>query len=141
MSGIDWQAIYDRYEPLLARIATRSELSDLVWEIQGELGTSHAYEIGPDYGKPPAYPVGLLGADLELDRRAGRWRITHIVRADHWDPAQRSPLEAPGVEAREGDTIIAVNGRVADTENSPASLRFPWPRGGSDRLPAWRATK
>jgi tricorn protease len=122
MSGVDWELVHDRYLPLLEEVASRAELTDVIWELQGELGTSHAYEIGADYGKPPAYPIGLLGADLELDRRSGRWRITHIVRADHWDPMQRSPLEAPGVEAREGDTILAVNGQPVDAETSPATL-------------------
>ena len=53
MSGIDWKAVYDRYAPLLSRVATRGELSDLIWEMQGELGTSHAYEMGGDHRKPP----------------------------------------------------------------------------------------
>ena len=44
MSGVDWHAVYARYLPLLQRVATRSEFSDLMWEMQGELGTSHAYE-------------------------------------------------------------------------------------------------
>ena len=42
LSGVDWNAVYRRYENLLARIGSRSELSDLIWEMQGELGTSHA---------------------------------------------------------------------------------------------------
>jgi tricorn protease len=122
MSGVDWELAHDRYLPLLDDVATRSELSDLLWELQGELGTSHAYEIGADYGKGPEYPIGFLGADLELDRRSGRWRVTHVVRADHWDPSQGSPLEAPGVEVREGDTILAVNGKAVDAQTSPAAL-------------------
>jgi hypothetical protein len=56
MSGIDWEAVYRHYEPLLERVATRAELSDLIWEMQGELGTSHAYEMGGDYRRPPQVP-------------------------------------------------------------------------------------
>ena len=41
-------AVLPRYEALLPRIRTRDELSDLIWEMQGELGTSHAYEMGGD---------------------------------------------------------------------------------------------
>ena len=48
--------------PLLDRVSSRSEFSDLVWEMQGELGTSHAYEIGGDYRQPPDYALGILGA-------------------------------------------------------------------------------
>jgi tricorn protease len=122
MSGVDWQRVYDRYLPLLDRVAARSELSDLLWEMQGELGTSHAYEMGGEYRPVPAYPQGYLGADLAMDPRSGRWRIAHIVRADHWDPAHGSPLEAPGVNVRDGDRLLAVNGRAVDREVSPAAL-------------------
>ena len=64
MSGNDWSAIYAQYEPLLDRVSTRAELSDLIWELQGELGTSHAYEMGGDHRKPPSVALGHLGADL-----------------------------------------------------------------------------
>ena len=74
MSGIDWEAVYARYEPLLDRISTRSELSDLIWEMQGELGTSHAYEAGGDYRKPPPVTLGHLAAELRLARRWGELR-------------------------------------------------------------------
>lgn len=60
MSGIDWNAVYKRYLPLLDRIATCSEFSDLIWEMQGELGTSHAYEMGGDYKPAPDYKPGSL---------------------------------------------------------------------------------
>ena len=58
MSGVDWNAVYEKYAPLLARVSSRGELSDLIWEMQGELGTSHAYEMGGDHRKPPAWPLG-----------------------------------------------------------------------------------
>jgi len=119
MSGVDWQRVYDRYEPLVERLGARSEFADLVWEMQGELGTSHAYESGGEYRKAPPYSLGFLGADLRLDR-SGRWKVERVVRADHWSPGQGSPLEAPGVEVRDGDTILAVNGRPVGRDRSPA---------------------
>ena len=67
MSKVNWQAVYDRYLPLVDRIATRAEFSDLMWEMQGELGTSHAYEFGGDHRQPPRYDLGLLGADFVYD--------------------------------------------------------------------------
>ena len=59
MSGVDWEGVYRQYAPLLERVATRGELSDLIWELQGELGTSHAYEMGGDHrpGPPPTRVV------------------------------------------------------------------------------------
>ena len=70
MNDIDWDRVYDRYAALLPRVRTRSELSDFIWEMQGELGTSHAYEYGGDYRVPPQYQRGFLGADLRGTRSA-----------------------------------------------------------------------
>jgi tricorn protease len=67
MSGVDWYAMKQRYEPLLERIASRSEYADIIWELLGELGTSHAYERGGDYRMPPTYRQGLLGASFTYD--------------------------------------------------------------------------
>ncbi len=110
MSGIDWNAVWARYEPLLARVATRGELSDLIWELQGELGTSHAYEFGGDHRKPPAVALGFLAAQLRPGPEGHE--IVSIVQGDPWDAAADSPLNAVGVEARPGDRIVAVGGRA-----------------------------
>ena len=122
MSGIAWDAVWRRYEPLLGRVATRGELSDLIWELQGELGTSHAYEMGGDHRKPPAVALGFLGADLRPAAGAGGAEIRHIVRGDAWDAAADSPLNAVGVEARPGDRIVAVGGQPVGAERPPESL-------------------
>jgi len=111
MSGVDWQKVYDRYYPLLERIATRGEFSDLMWEMQGELGTSHCYEFGGDYRQPPRYSVGFLGAQFEWDESAGGYRITHILTGDPWLEDVDSPLNEPGVNARVGEVLLAINGR------------------------------
>ena len=81
-------------------MATRADLSDLIWEMQGELGTSHAYEMGGDHRKPPAVALGYLGCELRFDAGDGSWEITRIVRGDPWDAGADSPLNAVGVEAR-----------------------------------------
>ncbi|MCU0952357.1 MAG: PDZ domain-containing protein, partial [Burkholderiaceae bacterium] len=117
MSGIDWDAIYARYAPLVARVATRAELSDLIWELQGELGTSHAYEMGGDHRKPPALTLGQLAADLRMDGDAAE--IVHIVRGDAWDATADSPLNAIGVRAQPGERIVAVNGLPVSRAQPP----------------------
>ena len=122
MSKVDWQAVYDRYLPLVDRISTRIEFSDLMWEMQGELGTSHAYEFGGDHRRPPPYDVGLLGANFEYDSTLKAWRIAHIVRGDPWDEKARSPLSAPAVNVREGDTLLAIGGRRLDAATYPNAL-------------------
>jgi tricorn protease len=111
MSGLDWDAIYQRYLPLVDRVTTRSELSDLLWEVQGELGTSHAYEIGGEYRPGPTYTQGHLGVDWALDFATGRYTIGRIVEGDPWDTAATSPLNRPGLDVQVGDAVLAVNGQ------------------------------
>ena len=102
MSGVAWDQIYARYLPLVDRVTTRAELSDLIWELQGELGTSHAYEMGGAYRPGPHYRQGFLGVDWELDAETGRYRIGHIVGGDRWSPTATSPLNRPGVDVPAG---------------------------------------
>src|SRR6185312_10054579 len=122
MSGIDWEDVYARYEPLLDRIATRSELSDLIWEMQGELGTSHAYEAGGDYRRPPPVTLGHLAAELALADDGASFAISRIVQGDPWDAGADSPLNAVGVQAKAGERIVAVNGQPVSQERPPQAL-------------------
>ncbi|HVO89865.1 MAG TPA: S41 family peptidase, partial [Casimicrobiaceae bacterium] len=122
MSGVDWDAVYEQYRPLLDRVATRAELSDLIWEMQGELGTSHAYEMGGDHRKPPPVALGCLAAELRYVDDASGYEIVASVRGDPWDAGADSPLNAIGVEARRGERIIAVNGQRVSRERPPQAL-------------------
>ena len=122
MSGVDWPDVYARYEPLLARVATRGELSDLIWEMQAELGTSHAYEAGGDHRKPPPVALGFLGAQLRFDPTDASYEITALVTGDAWDASADSPLNAVGVEARVGERIVRVNGQRVSRLRPPQAL-------------------
>ena len=120
MTQVDWKAVHRRYRPLVDRVATRAEFSDLMWEMQGELGTSHNYEMGGDYTPPPGWYQGLLGADIGWSSRRKRWVVEAIPQGDSWDPAAASPLTQPGVGIKVGDEILAVNGRACNAHTSPA---------------------
>ncbi|MBC7731485.1 MAG: PDZ domain-containing protein [Bacteriovorax sp.] len=122
MSGVDWNAVYARYEPLVARVATRGELSDLVWEMQGELGTSHAYEMGGDHRRPPSVALGYLGAETRFVPADQSYEITRLVCGDAWDAGADSPLNAVGVEVKVGERIVAVNGQRVSAERPPEAL-------------------
>ena len=122
MSGVDWEQVYQRYLPLLDRIATRGEFSDLMWEMQGELGTSHAYEFGGDYRSSPNYAQGFLGADFTYHAESGGYRITHIPQGDAWEATKDSPLNAPGVNVRKGDILLAIGGQSVSETVSPGEL-------------------
>lgn len=120
MAGNDWTAQTARYRPLVDRAATRDDLSDLLWELQGELGTSHAYETPPERDVDSVQRVGHLGADLARD--SDRWRITRVLPAEPSSPAGRSPLAAPGVDVRAGEAVLAVDGRPVDPVRGPGPL-------------------
>ncbi|WP_133906171.1 S41 family peptidase [Actinophytocola oryzae] len=120
MNGVDWVGVLERYRPLVDGINSHDELVDLLWEVQGELGTSHAYVSPPGRGIQSARRIGLLGADLVRDGDV--WRIDRILPGESSDPHARSPLRAPGVAVRVGDAIVAVDGRAVDPVAGPFPL-------------------
>lgn len=122
MSEVDWQTVYHRYFPLIQRVSSRTEFSDLMWEMQGELGTSHAYEIGGDYRPRTSFNQGFLGADAVWDETAKGYRLENFILGDPWDEQAHSPLAAPGVALRPGDLLVAVNGQPVSEAVSPAQL-------------------
>jgi tricorn protease len=109
MADVDWDGVREEYRPLLDRIGCAADFTDLLWEVFGELGCSHAYAraIGP--GKDGDAVPGMLGADLERDGDA--WRFSRIVLGDTSDPRARAPLAAPGVNISAGDALLAVDGQ------------------------------
>ncbi|MFC0429811.1 S41 family peptidase [Kutzneria buriramensis] len=111
MNGVDWEIMHDRYAALLDRVATRAELSDLLWELQAELGTSHTYENGGEYRQVPYHGQGFLGVDWEPG-----WRIGNILRGDPWNPRATSPCNRLGADIRPGDRVTAVNGQPMSGE-------------------------
>jgi tricorn protease len=121
MAGVDWEKVRDRYATLLPRLATRSDLSDLMGEVIGELSTSHTYRWGGDPGaSAKRVSTGLLGADLV--REGDVFRIERILRGAPND-LDRSPLDEPGVDVKEGDYLLAVNREPFTPDRPfPASL-------------------
>lgn len=121
MGGVDWAGVLARYRPLVEAIGSHDELVDLLWEVQGELGTSHAYVTPPEGDGEHGRRLGLLGADLERGPD-GAWRVTAVLPGESSDPRARSPLRAPGVAVRPGDAILAVDGRTVDADLGPGPL-------------------
>ncbi len=120
MSGVDWDAIGAEYRPLLARIRSSADFADLLWDLFGELGTSHAYVDAASTEDRKYAPVGRLGADISRDS-SGRWLVDRVLPGESSDPRARSPLAAPGVAVVPGDEIVAVDGLPVDP------VRGPWP--------------
>lgn len=118
MGGIDWPSILEKYLVLVPKIGSRAELSELLWEMQGETGTSHSYEFGGDYVQPPNWKPAFLVADYKFNEGKQGFEITHIPEVDVHDDANGSPLLRPGVRVAPGDVIVQVNGQ-------PVSSRKP----------------
>lgn len=119
MSHIDWDGIYKRYVPLVERVCTREELSDLISEMHGELGSSHAYVFGGESGVDDIFPQGELGADFTYNKTLKGWAVSNVTKGDIWDPKSSSPLSAPGVNLDAHDVIVAINGQVLEASLSP----------------------
>ena len=119
MNGVDWKAVHKKYGQLLPYIANRYDLTYLIGEMIGELSNSHTYAGGGDY--PDLHPVnlGLLGTDFEADTQHGFYRFKKIYPGENWNPELRSPLTEPGVEVKEGDYLLAVNGRPLRVPQNP----------------------
>jgi tricorn protease len=120
MAGVDWAGELARYRPLVDAVGSHDDLVDLMWEVQGELATSHAYVTPRGRSGSGEWP-GLLGADLSRDGD-GRWRVDRVLPGESSDPRARSPLAAPGVDVRAGDALLEVGGRPVDPVTGPGPL-------------------
>lgn len=116
MHGLDWQAIYDRYKPLVAHVGRREDLTALIVEMIAEMQVGHNRSGGGDIHQESSANVGLLGADLELAN--GRTRIAKIYNGENWNPFLNAPLAAPGLNVSEGDYILAVNGQAIGADDN-----------------------
>ncbi len=114
MHGIDWKAIKEKYAVLLPHAKTRLDLNYIIGEMIGEVACGHAYVNPGDMPKPERIPMGLLGAQISRDK-SGYYRIDKIIPGAAYSKSLRSPLDEPGVNVKEGDYIVAINGISTNT--------------------------
>lgn len=111
MHGIDWEAMHAKYLPLVDRVTTREELSDVIGRLIGELSALHtSVRYGDLREGQDNIRVPSLGARLERDEALGGYRIAHIYLADPDYPQERSPLDYPELDVSIGDVIQRING-------------------------------
>ena len=120
LHGINWQAIYDRYQPLLKHVQRREDLNELLVEMIGELQVGHNRVGGGDVHQEAPASVGLLGADYAIEN--GRYRIKTVYGGDRWNPFLKAPLATPGLGIKAGDYILAVNGKPLDSKQNIHAL-------------------
>jgi len=116
MHGLDWVSIRNKYEPLLPYVNNRTDLSYILGEMVGELSTGHTYVEGGDKPVPKRIKMGLLGARISRDV-SGYYKIDKIFKGENWTKDVRSPLTEVGVDVREGDFIIAIDGKSTKEMN------------------------
>ncbi|HKU35249.1 MAG TPA: S41 family peptidase [Paenarthrobacter sp.] len=118
MAGQDWQSVYNRYRPVVDRLGSHDDLVDLLWEIHGELGTSHAYVRPAPVNEPGRNGQGRLGAEFQLGEKG--WEISAILAGESSDPLATSPLTRPGADAKAGDVLLAIDGVELSAALTPA---------------------
>jgi tricorn protease len=146
MHGVDWDAMHAKYLPLVDRVTTRDELSDLIGRFVGELSALHTSVRGGDVRSDEKnIEVASLGAVFSRDEAGGGFRIDHIYRADPDYPEEKSPLDQPGLNLKEGDVITSVNGKpsleardigelIRNQEGRQVRLRVKQPAGVRDLI-------
>ena len=118
MHGVDWAGLKERYVKLIDDAMTRWDVDFVLGEFIAELNASHTYNAPGDEEQAPSRSVGMLGVDWELAN--GAYRVKHIIRGGPWDEGSvRSPLDEPGVNVKEGEYVLAVNGVPLDAKLDP----------------------
>jgi tricorn protease len=122
LHGIDWKEIKERYTPLVQHVSHRADLDYILGEIISETNTGHAYVDWGDFEKVKRVDTGLLGAELKADPTSGKYQIAKIYSGENWNEARRSPLTEQGVNVKEGDYLIAINGTDLNLSMNPYEL-------------------
>jgi tricorn protease len=114
--GLDLQAAIKKYEPFVAGLTHRADLNYLFDEMVGELTLGHTYVAGGDTPRTTTVPGGLLGADYRIEN--GRYRFAKVYNGENWNPQLRAPLTQPGVNVKEGEYLLAVDGKELTASDS-----------------------
>jgi tricorn protease len=118
MNGVDWKAQGDKYGELVKYVNQRNDLTYIIGELIGELNIGHTYVGGGERPHPVRINTGLLGAVISKDDHSGYFKIDKILRGQNWDNQVRSPLTEIGVNAKEGDYILEVDGKPVKNMNN-----------------------
>ncbi|MFW5926972.1 MAG: S41 family peptidase, partial [Wenzhouxiangella sp.] len=116
LHGLDWDAVYDKYRPLVDHVGRREDLNELMVEMIAELHVGHNRVGGGDVHSANGPAGGLLGANFEIDEN--RWRVSRVYTGESWNPFLRGPLARPGSEVAAGEYILAINGRSLTADDN-----------------------
>lgn len=110
MHGVDWDRTHLLLKDLLPYVKHRTDLTYIIGEMIGDLNVGHAYSQNGECPKVRRIPMGLLGARFKKDQ-SGYFRVERIIEGANWNEKTRSPLTQQGVDVKEGDYILSINGR------------------------------
>lgn len=119
MHNTDWKGLKAKYAQLLPYVSHRADLDYIFGEIIAESNTGHAYDNFGDFERVKRVDGGLLGADLKVDENANRYIISKIYKGENWTEARRSPLTEQGINIKEGDYLIKINGSNVTLADNP----------------------
>jgi tricorn protease len=117
MHGRDWNAVYQKYTPLVPYIRHRTDLTYVLDQMNGELSVGHSFVGGGDFPEVEKPSVGLLGADLVAENN--RWKIARIYTTESWNPELSSPLDRPGLKIEAGYYLVGINGKELTAADDP----------------------
>lgn len=120
MHGVDWRAMREKYQPLIAHVAHRDDLDFVLGELIGELNCGHTYVQPGESPRVERVPTGLLGCEFGIEN--DRYRIATIFDGENWNESARSPLREPGVDAAVGDYLLAIDGQELRAPDNPYRL-------------------
>lgn len=114
--GLDLKWAYDTYAPWVESVRHRSDLNYLLDILGGETSVGHSFVGGGDMPEVDRVPVGLLGADIAVEN--GHFKLKKIYTGESWNPDVKAPLNQPGLNVKEGQYIVAVNGQPIDASSN-----------------------
>jgi len=109
LHGANLPALIAQYQPYVDNVMNRADLNYIFADMLGEITAQHIYIFGGDRPEVKGVSVGLLGADYSIDH--DRYRFAKVYFGENWNPDLRAPLTEPGVNVREGEYLLAVDGR------------------------------
>ena len=118
--GAPWDAVYKWYSPWIDHVRHRTDLNYVVDIMSGEISVGHSYVSGGDLPDLDRVPVGLLGCDFTIEN--GHYKIAKIYTGESWNPDLQAPLALPGIDIKEGDYLLAINGQSLDASMNPYQL-------------------